>query len=130
MVVIAVVAILAGLLPPALGRAAGRARQTSCLSNLKEIGIAYHLYQLDHNGVNVPQRLCPDTPNDPYGLSAGVPSGNGPNFPPPSGPHELWWASFDPTQVPDDLSGAGYQRGLLSPYFDTPSIFKWPVGRQ
>ena len=29
----------------------------------------------DNNDVNCPQRLCPDTPADPYGLSAPVPSG-------------------------------------------------------
>lgn len=126
LVVMAVVAILASLLLPALVRAKSKGRQAVCLSNLKQIGIACALYREDNDGLNVPCRLCPDTPDDLYGLAAGVPSGNGPNSPPPTGPNEQWWAPYDPTQVPDGLPGAGYRPGLLFPYFDTPDIFKCP----
>lgn len=126
LVVVAIITVLAGLLLPALARAKGKARQTNCLSNLKEIGLAYTLYRDENEDVNVPYRLCPDTPADPYGLSAGVPSGTGPNTPPPTGPNEQWWAPYDPTQVPDGVPGAGYTKGLLWGYFQTPSIFKCP----
>ena len=53
LVVIAVIAVLAGLLLPALGQATERARATACLSNLKQFGVALRLY-LDENGNRMP----------------------------------------------------------------------------
>ncbi len=130
LVVIAIIAILAALLLPALARAREKARQTSCLNNLKQVAVAYTMYRSDNSDVNVPYRYCPDTPNDPYGLSAGVPSGNGPNNPPPSGPNEIWWSPYDPTQVPDGPPGAGFKSGLMFGYFGTTNIFKCAVEPQ
>lgn len=53
LVVMAIIAVLAGLLLPTLGGATGRARSTACLSNLKQIGIGLRLY-LDENGNRMP----------------------------------------------------------------------------
>ena len=49
LVVIAIIAILAAILFPVFARAREKARQTSCLSNLKQIGLAFLMYAQDYD---------------------------------------------------------------------------------
>jgi prepilin-type N-terminal cleavage/methylation domain-containing protein/prepilin-type processing-associated H-X9-DG protein len=49
LVVIAVIAILAAFLFPVFAQAREKARQSACLSNLKQIGLAMRLYADDHD---------------------------------------------------------------------------------
>jgi hypothetical protein len=46
--VIAIIALLAALLLPALARSQHAARQTACLSNLRQVGLAFALYTPEH----------------------------------------------------------------------------------
>ena len=51
LVVIAIIAILAAILFPVFARAREKARQASCQSNLKQLGLAVQMYATDYDGM-------------------------------------------------------------------------------
>lgn len=51
LVVIAIIALLAAILFPVFGRARENARKSSCLSNLKQLGLGFAQYTQDYDGL-------------------------------------------------------------------------------
>ena len=54
LVVVAIIAILASLLLPALGRSKLKATGAVCLSNQRQLIIGFLIYAMDHNDTMVP----------------------------------------------------------------------------
>lgn len=63
LVVIAIIAILAAILFPVFAKAREKARQASCLSNLKQIALAATMYRSDYDEINVQYSFGPGNPN-------------------------------------------------------------------
>jgi len=61
LVVIAIIAILAAMLLPALARAKAKAKQVQCVSNLKQLVVAYTMYTGDFRGHGL--AYYPDDPS-------------------------------------------------------------------
>src|SRR5258708_467464 len=70
LVVIAIIAILAAILFPVFAQAREKARQASCTSNLKQIGLAFRMYIQDYDErfpANNPRGFAGFSTADTYG---------------------------------------------------------------
>ena len=66
LIVVAIIAILAGMLLPALNKARAMAHSTSCKNNLKTLGTSVHLYSSAYDDTMLPPHLGIDgTPKTP-----------------------------------------------------------------
>src|SRR3954463_4521281 len=50
LVVIGIIAVLIGILLPALGRAREASKSTACLSNIRQVSMAFMMYANDNKG--------------------------------------------------------------------------------
>ena len=82
LVVIAIIAILAAILFPVFAQAREKARQSSCLSNMKQLGLAFALYIQDYDS------LYPTCDNDKAKITGLPPE---PETPEADGPVERDW---------------------------------------
>jgi prepilin-type N-terminal cleavage/methylation domain-containing protein/prepilin-type processing-associated H-X9-DG protein len=109
LVVIAIIAILAALLLPTLVQAKESARRVNCLSNQRQLVVAWLLYADDHGG-----RLPSNGPNLVASTSPPWVSG---------GTH------FDPQPFYDTKYLMDPHYALLGAYLKTPAVYKCPSDR-
>ena len=114
LVTLAIIAILAALLLPALASGKAQGRRAACLSNLRQMGIAIQCYAQDYNG------------DIPYG----------PKAPPFTSPMDFYTSTGAPTSLISLGSGTPLGQpvalGLLLPQYlcDEPKVLFCPASDQ
>jgi prepilin-type N-terminal cleavage/methylation domain-containing protein len=101
LLVIAIIAVLAALLLPAINKAKERARTVNCVSNLKQLGLASHLYAADNVGL----------------LASNLRRGNGTNE----------WVVGDMQNSRDATNTAQLRQSKFFPYLNQPGVFRCPA---
>jgi prepilin-type N-terminal cleavage/methylation domain-containing protein/prepilin-type processing-associated H-X9-DG protein len=99
LVVIAIIAILAAILFPVFARAREKARQTQCLSNLKQTSLGWMMYASDYDEQVMPVQI---------------------GFYPPDDIVFYWWGSYNGSELVEE-------EGLIYPYMRNNQIRTCPT---
>lgn len=102
MVVVTIIALMAGILLPSLKRSIRIANATVCMHNLREVGQSLHVYRIENDGF-LPNVIPPA----PAALVPPPPGSGGSGYVPPPGStndapaREVWFLKLYPTLLPD-----------------------------
>jgi prepilin-type N-terminal cleavage/methylation domain-containing protein len=107
LVVIAIIAILAALLLPALSLAKAKGLRISCMNNLRQLAVACHVYMADNDG-----RLVE---NWPYALASNLETN--------------CWVHGNMRSALDATNQALLRTGKLFPYANNPNTYHCPADR-
>src|SRR4029079_18727890 len=101
LVVIAIVAILAGLLLPVLSSAKARPKQIGCPSNLKQVALGFQMYAADNDG-RLPEN-------------------------PPPGYNGQRWISGNMKSREEATNQSLLRQGKIFPYANNPAVYHCPA---
>lgn len=105
LVAIGVVALLLGVLVPALAGARGRAQSIMCMSNLRQLGAGWAMYAGEWDGLAMPLAYT-----NPIQLNGG--------------PAIYWWGT-------NDAGDVDHEAGFIAPYLEAAlregSVFECPA---
>jgi prepilin-type N-terminal cleavage/methylation domain-containing protein len=108
LVVIAIIAILAAILFPVFAKAREKARQATCVSNVRQIGLGWMMYVQDYDE-RFPPNNSPAAANSQWMMRPGGP------FP------------CKPCRPIDKVTGAPYDpRPFAMPYIKSEGLFRCP----
>ena len=102
LLIIAIMAILASLLMPALATAKSRGKQTACLNNLRQLVLSFQMYSADNDG-----KLAQNNP-------LAEPGGN-------------CWVPGDMKVSADATNTAIIRQGKLFPYANQVALYRCPT---
>src|SRR6267142_1498432 len=112
LVVIAIIVLLAALLLPALARAKEKAQNVVCMSNQKQLQLAWFTYASESR-------------------DELVPSGHDKiEAPLPESTNDLWWVYGSMSRDPFWTNITHIQAGLLWPYGKALGIYKCPADKK